>query len=54
MRSSPGLLGPPAEIADALRPYLGLGFQTVIVRMPAPYDRETIDRMVEVRELLDG
>jgi alkanesulfonate monooxygenase SsuD/methylene tetrahydromethanopterin reductase-like flavin-dependent oxidoreductase (luciferase family) len=54
MRSSPGLLGPPAEIADVLRPYLGLGFQTVIVRMPAPYDSETIDRMVEVREILDG
>lgn len=54
MRSSPGLLGPPAKIADALRPYLELGFQTVIVRMPAPYDRQTIDRMVEVRELLDG
>ncbi len=25
-----------------------LGFETVIVRMPAPYDRETIDRMAEV------
>jgi hypothetical protein len=27
-----------------------MGFTTVIVRMPAPYDRETIDRMADVRE----
>jgi len=54
METSVALLGPPAEVADALRPYAGLGFETVIVRMPAPYDRETIDRMAEVRELLDG
>jgi alkanesulfonate monooxygenase SsuD/methylene tetrahydromethanopterin reductase-like flavin-dependent oxidoreductase (luciferase family) len=54
MESSPVLLGSPTEVADALRPYLELGFQTVIVRMPAPYDRETIDRMARVRELLDG
>jgi alkanesulfonate monooxygenase SsuD/methylene tetrahydromethanopterin reductase-like flavin-dependent oxidoreductase (luciferase family) len=54
MESSPVLLGPPTEVADALRAYIELGFQTVIVRMPAPYDRETIDRMVEVRALLDG
>ncbi len=46
------LLGSPAEIADAIRPYAELGFTTVIVRMPAPYDRETIDRMNEVQSLL--
>jgi alkanesulfonate monooxygenase SsuD/methylene tetrahydromethanopterin reductase-like flavin-dependent oxidoreductase (luciferase family) len=51
---APVLLGSPTEVADALRPYIELGFETVIVRMPAPYDRETIDRMAEVRELLDG
>ena len=28
------------------------GFETVIVRMPAPYDRETIDRMASVGDLL--
>ena len=48
------LLGSPTEVADAIRPYTELGFETVIVRMPAPYDRETIDRMAEVRDLLDG
>jgi F420-dependent oxidoreductase-like protein len=54
MEGSTAILGSPTEVADALRPYLGLGFETFIVRMPAPYDRETIDRMAEVRELLDG
>ena len=48
----PLLLGSPASIAETLRPYLGLGFSTVIVRMPAPFDRETIDRLPEVRALL--
>jgi alkanesulfonate monooxygenase SsuD/methylene tetrahydromethanopterin reductase-like flavin-dependent oxidoreductase (luciferase family) len=50
----PVLLGAPTEVADAIRPYIELGFETIIVRMPAPYDRETIDRMARVRELLDG
>ena len=49
------LLGPPNELAETIRPYRELGFSTVIVRMPAPYDRETIDRIGEIRELLgDG
>ena len=51
----PHLLGSPAAIADAVRSYVDLGFGTVIVRLPAPYDRETIDRIGEVGELLpDG
>ena len=54
MESGAELLGSPTEVADALRPFIELGFETVIVRMPAPYDRETIDRMARVRELLDG
>ena len=45
----PASSGAPTEVADALRPYLELGFETVIVRMPAPYDRETIDRMARGR-----
>jgi len=47
------LAGSPAEVADAIRPYLELGFETVIVRMPAPYDRETIERMPEVGQRLE-
>jgi alkanesulfonate monooxygenase SsuD/methylene tetrahydromethanopterin reductase-like flavin-dependent oxidoreductase (luciferase family) len=45
----PLLLGSPARIAETLQPYLALGFSTVIVRMPAPFDRETIDRLPEVQ-----
>ena len=54
LRDSLPLLGSPAMVADAIRPYQALGFETVIVRMPAPYDRETIDRMAEVGALLDA
>ncbi|HET7168683.1 MAG TPA: LLM class flavin-dependent oxidoreductase [Candidatus Limnocylindrales bacterium] len=46
------LAGSPDEVADVLRPYRDLGFETVVVRMPAPYDRETIERMGEVAALL--
>ena len=48
------LLGPPVAIADRLRPYLALGFGTVIVRLPAPYDRETLERIGEVRAHLSA
>ncbi len=44
--------GTPGEVADILRPYRELGFETFVVRMPAPYDHETIERMPEVAELL--
>ena len=50
----PLLLGAPGEIADRLRPYVELGFRTVIARLPAPFDRETLERIGEVRELLAG
>ena len=50
MGSVPVLLGSPDKVADQLRPYAELGFETVIVRMPAPYDRETIDRMALVQD----
>ena len=48
----PTLLGPPDRVADAIRPYTGLGFSTIIVRMPAPYDPETLARMGEVAAAL--
>lgn len=50
--SVPHLLGPPVAVAEALRPFVDLGFRTIIVRLPAPYDRETIDRIGEVGALL--
>ena len=42
----------PTAVADVIRRHFDLGFETVIVRMPAPYDYETIDRMHEVAERL--
>lgn len=55
MGQVPILLGPPSTVADGLRPYRDLGFRTVIVRMPAPFDPETIARIGEVDSLLaDG
>lgn len=48
----PTLMGPPETIAETFRPYRDLGFSTVIVRMPAPFDRETIDRLPEVLALV--
>lgn len=55
MGDVPILLGSPATVADGLRPYRDLGFRTVIVRLPAPYDRQTIERIAEVDALLaDG
>ena len=51
--AGPHLAGPPAEIAAAIAPYRDLGFSTVIVRLPAPFDRETIERIGEVAAILD-
>jgi len=53
--SGPMLLGPPSLLADGIRPYRDLGFRTVICRLPAPHDRQTLERIGEVDALLaDG
>ena len=52
MGAGPHLVGSPDQVADAIRPYRDLGFETVIVRMPAPYDAQTIERIGEVAERL--
>jgi alkanesulfonate monooxygenase SsuD/methylene tetrahydromethanopterin reductase-like flavin-dependent oxidoreductase (luciferase family) len=44
--------GTPDGVAETLGPYRELGFETFVVRMPAPYDHETIERMREVAALL--
>ena len=46
--------GTPAEIAEGLQPIIELGFRHIFVDMPAPYDLETIDRIGEVLEQLNG
>ena len=46
--------GTPEQLADKLRPYVDLGFRTVISEQPAPYDVETIERFIgEVKPLID-
>jgi alkanesulfonate monooxygenase SsuD/methylene tetrahydromethanopterin reductase-like flavin-dependent oxidoreductase (luciferase family) len=46
--------GSPEQIADRLRPYVELGFRTVISEQPAPYDVETFERFIgEVKPLID-
>jgi alkanesulfonate monooxygenase SsuD/methylene tetrahydromethanopterin reductase-like flavin-dependent oxidoreductase (luciferase family) len=44
--------GPPEAIAEAWRPFLEIGFRSMIVDLASPYDRETLERLPEVRELL--
>ena len=49
------LLGPPAAIAERLRPHLQLGFRHFIVDLPSPYDQETLERLIgEVKPLLEA
>jgi hypothetical protein len=46
--------GSPEQMAEKLRPYVNLGFRTVISEQPAPYDVETLERFVgEVKPLID-
>ena len=47
--------GSPEELADRLRPYVELGFTTVISEQPGPYDVESIERFIgEVKPLIDA
>lgn len=50
----PHLFGRPEDVAEAIAPYRDLGFETVIVRLPAPHDAETIARIGEVADALGG
>ncbi len=46
--------GTAEQIADRLRPYVELGFRTVISEQPAPYDTETLERFIgEVKPLVE-
>lgn len=47
------VFGTPETIAARLLEYSDAGFKTVIVEMPAPYDRETLERLArEVRPMV--
>ena len=49
----PPLLGSPRDVAEALVPYLDVGFQHLIVAFQPPFDGETIARLGEVRRQLE-
>jgi alkanesulfonate monooxygenase SsuD/methylene tetrahydromethanopterin reductase-like flavin-dependent oxidoreductase (luciferase family) len=41
-------VGTAAEMIERFLAYREVGFDTVLVEMPAPYDRETMEKLVEV------
>ncbi len=45
-------LGTEEQVAAQWRRYLELGFTHLIVDLPAPFDRETIERLPRLRELV--
>ncbi len=49
----PIVRGSPADLADAHRPYIALGVRHFIWRLPTPHDRQTIERLGEVRAALE-
>ncbi len=49
------LVGTVEQVAEILRPYLGIGFRHFSVGFPAPYDAESMERLVrEVKPMLEG
>jgi alkanesulfonate monooxygenase SsuD/methylene tetrahydromethanopterin reductase-like flavin-dependent oxidoreductase (luciferase family) len=39
-------VGPPSFVADRIRAYRKIGFETFVVEFPAPYDPETLERLI--------
>lgn len=49
------MVGTPEQVADALRPYLGIGFRHFIFGFPSPHDAESMERLVsEVKPMLEA
>jgi alkanesulfonate monooxygenase SsuD/methylene tetrahydromethanopterin reductase-like flavin-dependent oxidoreductase (luciferase family) len=49
------LVGTAEQVADKLRPYLGIGFRHFIIGHPAPYDVESLERFIgEVKPMLEA
>ncbi len=40
------LVGTPEHAAEAMRPYLGIGFRHFVVGFPAPHDAESMERLL--------
>ncbi len=51
----PGIAGTSEQLIDRYAPYLDLGFRHIYIDFPAPFDRETLERVArEVRPALEG
>jgi alkanesulfonate monooxygenase SsuD/methylene tetrahydromethanopterin reductase-like flavin-dependent oxidoreductase (luciferase family) len=49
------ILGPVEKVADRIREYLAVGFPSQLVEVPAPYDPETLERLIgEVKPLVEA
>ncbi len=49
------LVGPPESIAERLSPIVASGFRTLYVDFPAPFDEESMERLVtEVKPMLES
>jgi alkanesulfonate monooxygenase SsuD/methylene tetrahydromethanopterin reductase-like flavin-dependent oxidoreductase (luciferase family) len=48
-------VGTPQQVAERLRPFLGIGFRHLVVGFPPPYDGETMERLAtEIRPMLEA
>jgi len=48
-------IGTPEQVAEMMRPYLGIGFRHFICGFPGPHDPETLERLItEVKPMLDA
>jgi alkanesulfonate monooxygenase SsuD/methylene tetrahydromethanopterin reductase-like flavin-dependent oxidoreductase (luciferase family) len=48
-------IGTAEQVAEKMRPYLGIGFRHFICGFPGPHDPETIERMItEVKPMLEA
>ena len=47
-------VGTPEQVAERLRPYLGIGFRHFSIGCPHPYDAESMERLItEVKPMLE-
>ncbi|MEO8247511.1 MAG: LLM class flavin-dependent oxidoreductase [Chloroflexota bacterium] len=48
------LVGTPEQVAEKMRPFLGIGYRHFIIGFPSPYDAESMERMMtDVKPLLE-
>jgi alkanesulfonate monooxygenase SsuD/methylene tetrahydromethanopterin reductase-like flavin-dependent oxidoreductase (luciferase family) len=49
------LIGTPEQVAETMRPFLGIGFRHFIIGFPSPYDAESMERLArDVRPMLEA